>query len=116
MIYCKPFNILFLKTVKVGGSSFEVALSKYCGDECVITRCEEDYKRENNIGRGCQNFGNLVPHTSSNQALQFLGDEVFDNATKIVIDRDPVDRLVSQYFFEHNHVNNKNKDWLTLRS
>jgi hypothetical protein len=30
-------KLIFIKTKKVGGRSFEIALSKYCGPGCVIT-------------------------------------------------------------------------------
>lgn len=37
MIVCHERKIIFVKTKKVGGTSFEIALSKFCGPDCIIT-------------------------------------------------------------------------------
>ena len=37
MILCRDLNIIFIKTKKVGGTSFEIALSKYCDEGDILT-------------------------------------------------------------------------------
>ena len=37
MIYSKKHNFLFLKGVKVAGTSVEIALSKLCGNQDIIS-------------------------------------------------------------------------------
>ena len=37
MIICNPLKIIFVKTKKTAGTSFEIALSKFCESDCVIT-------------------------------------------------------------------------------
>lgn len=37
MILCHPLKLIFFTSKKVGGTSFEIALSSYCGPDCVIT-------------------------------------------------------------------------------
>lgn len=37
MIICHPLSLIIIKTQKVGGTSLEIALSKYYGPACIIT-------------------------------------------------------------------------------
>ena len=37
MIICHPLKLIFIKTKKVGGTSFEIALSSFCDASSVIT-------------------------------------------------------------------------------
>ncbi len=37
MIICHPLKLIFIKTKKVGGTSFEVTLSSFCDDDSIIT-------------------------------------------------------------------------------
>ena len=59
MIFSKLHNFLFLKGRKVAGTSFEVALSKICGPEDIITPVSPvDERHRIDLGyRHAQNFG-----------------------------------------------------------
>jgi hypothetical protein len=37
VIICHPLKLIFMKTKKVGGTSFEIALSSFCDDDSIIT-------------------------------------------------------------------------------
>lgn len=58
MIICHEQEIIFVKTKKVGGTSFEITLSGQCGPRCVITQITpQDEKIRQALGyRGPQNF------------------------------------------------------------
>ena len=59
MIYSKKHNFLFLKGVKVAGTSVEIALSKICGDQDIITpiaNIDERLRVQSGI-RHAQNYG-----------------------------------------------------------
>ena len=59
MIYSKKHNFLFLKGVKVAGTSVEIALSKICGNEDIITpiaNIDERTRVQMQI-RHAQNYG-----------------------------------------------------------
>ena len=59
MIYSKQHNFLFLKGVKVAGTSVEIALSKICGNKDIITpsaNIDERTRVQLNI-RHAQNYG-----------------------------------------------------------
>ena len=59
MIFSELHNFLFLKGRKVASTSFEVALSKICGADDVITPITPvDERHRINLGyRHAQNFG-----------------------------------------------------------
>nr|WP_115094653.1 sulfotransferase family 2 domain-containing protein [Synechococcus sp. UW106] len=59
MIYSKKHNFLFLKGVKVAGTSVEITLSKICGNKDIITpiaNIDERTRVQANI-RHAQNYG-----------------------------------------------------------
>lgn len=132
MIYCRNLNIIFVKTTKVGGTSFEIALSKYCDLNDIVTPISPDdentraslgyqkpvnYKMQNrsdilvNLGV----TGNFKNHITSEEIRQNLGNEIFSKSTKISIHRDPIDYIVSLYWYNKNNDNNKKFNHLSLR-
>src|SRR5215217_2781519 len=57
MIISHEHKFIFLKTRKTAGTSIEIALSRFCGEEDMITPIgREDKLRENLSPRGAQNF------------------------------------------------------------
>ena len=130
MIYCRDLNIIFLKTKKVGGTSFEIALSKYCDENDIVTpispedentRVSLGYQKPVNyeIRNRSNNLlnlgvaGNFRNHMTSEEIRQSLGDDIFSKCKKIVIHREPLDFLISQYWFRLR--NKKNIDQVSFR-
>jgi hypothetical protein len=123
LIICHPLKLIFIKTKKVGGTSFEVALTKYCSDECVITpisHTDEQY-RQKHVGRGPQNhledhrlgidqrespnfrvLDNFGNHSPALHVREALNAQRFRAYQFICIHRDPADFLISQYFYRLN--------------
>lgn len=120
MIICHPLRLIFIKTKKVGGTSFEIALSRYCGPDCVITKISDDDEviRKNLGFRGPQNNreknrnglgidgqlnefvqGDFDNHDNAEKVHRQIGDDNFGKYQKISIHRNPLDFLISQYFF-----------------
>ncbi|MEQ9259722.1 MAG: hypothetical protein RIG84_11550 [Roseovarius sp.] len=109
-----------MKTKKVAGTSFEIALSKYCGPNCIITpvskddeatrkrlgfRTAQNYLQANRAGFGVEGHPNQTikgkfenHHTASKIHAQ-IGDAIFYGYQKISIYRNPLDFLISLYFF-----------------
>ena len=124
MIICHPLKLIFLKTKKTGGTSFEVALSKYCTPECIITPIspEDEAVRKALNFAGPQNYllthrlgvtepnrvnfnllGDFGNHSQLWQFRRDLTRAMYDSYCKLAIHRDPADVLVSQYYFKMRH-------------
>jgi hypothetical protein len=116
MILLKKANLLFLKSRKTGGTSLEIALSKFADENCVITPISsEDEKLRKELGfRGPQNYlmkilifrtKKFYNHISAKLAKSHLGVDVWANSFKISIVRNPYDRAVSRYFWSKKTFN-----------
>lgn len=114
MIICHPKKLIFIKTKKVGGTSFEIALSKFCGDDCVITPITpEDEQLRVEMGfRGAQNYrntvwaahgmqtrGELFNHIPAPTLRSVMPREIWDGYTKIAFYRNPFDAVISRYYW-----------------
>ncbi len=125
MIISHTLKIIFVKTKKVGGTSFEIALSKFCGPDCIITPISPDDEKERiRLGyRHAQNFierdrcgssdkshinykikGNFSNHDPTQKIFGQVDRDILDRYLKISIYRDPLDFLISQYFFRMQNV------------
>ena len=58
MIYSKKQNFVFIKTRKTAGTAIEIALSKYCGSQDILTPLAEEgrMRRIKNKGPNAQNY------------------------------------------------------------
>ena len=123
MIISHRYKFIFLKTNKTAGTSVEIALSKICGPDDVITPISpEDEKTRKELGyRGCQNykypkweFGfwriakyfrkgirnfKFYNHMSAREIRAFVGPEIWDSYYKFAVERNPWDRIVSFYYW-----------------
>jgi hypothetical protein len=101
MIICHPLRIIFIKTKKVGGTSFEIALSGFCGPDCVITplMAADEALRAKLGGRGAQNWEahGFTAHSTATEVKAALPAEVWASYRKVTIWRDPFDALISRY-------------------
>ena len=125
MIICHGLKLIFVKTKKTGGTSFEIALSKSCNaDDIVCDISEGDELIRAELGfQGPVNFrrrqrekyldprygeahpnarimGKFTSHIRSQRICRNMGEELFSSYTKVSIHRDPLDFLVSQYYYK----------------
>jgi hypothetical protein len=127
MIVLHKEKIIFLKARKVGGTSFEIALSQFADKNDIITpiTLRDDGTKENHCWRGAQNYHwslmdlkdirkkNILKslierpstrkfwnHIPASEAKQKLGERIWKNYTKVSIIRNPFDYMVSSYFWE----------------
>lgn len=109
-------KFIFIKTNKTAGTSIEIALSRYCGPEDVITPISpQDEATRLSLGYPCaQNF--KVPlsrclrhyfrhgswprfynHMSAEEVIRIVGPEIWAEYFTFCFERNPWDRAISLY-------------------
>jgi hypothetical protein len=124
MIISHKFKFIFIKTVKTGGTSTEIALSKHLGEDDIITPISpEDEAIRQQLGyRGPQNC--WIPIHSSLRDLarfalkrkrrlkyynhigaasikKYVGEPIWSDYYKFCFSRNPWDRAISLYYWCH---------------
>jgi len=95
MIICHPLKLIFFKTCKTSGTSFESVLSNYCAPNCIITDGKSG--KQNNVfyfDNKRYKFGN---HTKSSEIKKLMYD-IWKDYKKIAIHRNPFEVLVSMFY------------------
>lgn len=128
MIISHKHKFIFIKTTKTAGTSIEIALSKHCGPDDVITplaKRDEDFRQQKGYP-GPQNcYGSFVRraagylkfllkgrpvrmqqlglrfynHISAEEIKARVPESVWNNYYKFCVVRNPWDRVVSHYYF-----------------
>lgn len=118
MIISHKHRFIFVKTKKTAGTSIEIALSKICGKEDIITpilsedesiRAALGYRSPQNytIG-GVQRFYN---HSPARVARALLGEDVWATYFKFCFERNPWDKVISWYFWRHKTEPRPSLSW-----
>lgn len=122
MIISHKHKFIFIKTRKTAGTSIEIALSKYCGSNDVITpliEVDENYRNE--LGyRGKQNYlYDLKSYSKNDILLAFLKKKklgfynhigaveikkrvptsIWNDYYKFCFERNPYDKFLSWYYW-----------------
>lgn len=108
MIISHRYKFIFIKTNKTAGTSIEIALSKFCDSDDIITPISlEDEIIRSHLGYlGPQNF--LSPcnsstlfynHISAKEVKALLTKDVWDGYYKFCFERNPWDRVISLYYW-----------------
>ncbi len=101
MIISHKYKFIFIKTNKTAGTSVEIALSKFCGPDDIITPISnEDEQIRQRLGyKGAQNHKGFYNHISAKKIKASVSKHVWNNYYKFCIERNPWDRLISFYYF-----------------
>jgi len=122
MIISHKHKFIFIKTRKTAGTTAEIALSKICGPDDIITPVSgpDEAARQEIAGRGAQNykiglkqyrFSDLIPilrkqrllqyynHITAEEIYRFIGPEIWNSYYKFTIERNPFDKAVSFYYW-----------------
>jgi hypothetical protein len=106
VIVSHEHGFVFMKTRKTAGTSVEIALSRVCGPDDVITPVTDDDEvlRRAHGGRGPQNFEappNLerkaFNHMPVSMVRKMLGRRKFESYLSFAVERNPWDSVVSLY-------------------
>lgn len=125
MILSHKHKFIFLKTNKTAGTSVEIALSRFCGNNDVITPIDpEDEKTRHDLGYpGPRNY--LAPlwdygprdvvdavrhrtgkrrffnHMTAREVRGLVGDRIWNDYYKFCFERNPWDRVISLYYWRN---------------
>jgi hypothetical protein len=122
LIISHKYKFIFIKTNKTAGTSIEIALSKICGDEDVITKFSvADEKVRSQLGYlGPQNYHvdrsrydirdwfrfifnikrrEFTKHMSARDIKRYVGEEIWNSYYKFCVERNPWDRMISNYYW-----------------
>jgi hypothetical protein len=117
-------KFIFLKTKKTGGTSIEIALSRLCGPEDVITRIsppDEELRQElgfpgpqntalpaDQVGLGARALAALrgralefYNHAPAEFVRRHVSPAVWDGYFKFSFERDPYDKAISRYYWSN---------------
>ena len=105
MIISHKHKFIFFKTRKTAGSSIQVALSKYCGEDDIITGQYRDGIDDNShsAGLNMDRFYTTHPHPEIVQTKSFINNlnpKIWDEYFKFAFVRNPYEIAVSRYFWE----------------
>lgn len=121
MIVSHRYKFIFLKTRKTAGTSLELALSRHCGPEDVVTRvmAAGEIRRTELGGVGPQNetvpIGRRRPrdhlralrgadirfynHVPASIARSWIGRPAWDDYYRFTVERNPWDKALSLYWW-----------------
>jgi len=105
VIVSHEHGFVFMKTRKTAGTSVEIALSRVCGPDDVITpvTSEDETLRRETGGRGPQHYESppldrkAFNHMPVSMVRRMLGRRRFESYFSFAIERNPWDAVVSLY-------------------
>lgn len=118
MIVSHQYRFIYIRCMKTASFSTELALSRVCGPDDVITPVgaadfapveEAETLRSQMGGHGPQNYLNpngrlrFRPHMSASEVRLLVGEKVWNSYYKWCVERNPWDKAISLYYFRHRN-------------
>jgi len=122
MIISHKYRFIFIKTMKTAGTSVEIALSEFLGDDDICTPlADADENTRRNLGyKGARNY--FVPlsgyrmknwkklllkrkrlryytHSSASRVRRLVGNDIWNSYFKFCFERNPWDKTISAYYW-----------------
>ena len=124
MIISHKYKFIFLKTTKTAGTSIELALSRFCGEDDIISEVSPaDEKLRRQLGTRGPQHHQAVPlakysvrdwkrllrrgrrrfvyynHMPAREVKALIGNTIWDEYYKFCFERNPWDRAISWYYW-----------------
>jgi len=122
MIVSHRYRFIFLKTRKTAGTSIEIALSRFCGEDDIITPItKEDERTRRGLGyQGPKHFrlsllkysradwmrlftkfkpAGCYNHMPASLIRSWVGEDVWNSYYKFAFERNPWDKVISSYYW-----------------
>jgi hypothetical protein len=104
VIVSHKYRFIFIKTHKVAGTSIEFALTRFAGEDGIVTpfsvRIDERERERSGFGVA-RNYktgaGEYRAHIPAEEVRNLLGRETFGRYFKFSVERNPYDKVVSLY-------------------
>lgn len=135
MIVSHKHKFIFLKTKKTAGTSIELALSKFCGSDDIITPLlEEEEMRIRGSYPEAQNYmipwhqynfnnwkkfflegkrANFFNHMRGERVKQLIGERIWNSYFKFCFERNPWDKVISGYYYGYRDSEDDSKPTLS---
>lgn len=135
MIISHRHRFIFIKTRKTAGTSIEIALSKFCGPDDVITPVLEEAARSEYGGRAPQHFRrgftdfrpydyrrflfdrrrqDFRNHLPGPRIRQMIPRTVWDGYFKFCVERNPYDKVISGHAWSNEIRRREGRPQLSL--
>ncbi|QBX56847.1 hypothetical protein EXE58_16250 [Nocardioides seonyuensis] len=104
MIASHEHRFIFIKTRKTAGTSLEIALSRHCGPDDIITPISPDDEvlRRKAGGRGPQHHDtdpSCYAHMTARRVVKVVGRSTWDDYFTFAVERNPFDVVASSWRF-----------------
>ncbi len=122
MIISHKHKFIFLKTHKTGGTSLQIALSRHCGADDIISRIHHSDQEELQKAGGLDQQNSKVSltrfnnrdwfqyllrgrqqhfseHLEARNIKRWLGDDIWNSYYKFCFERNPFDKVLSYYYW-----------------
>ncbi|MCL2930743.1 MAG: hypothetical protein MGG11_00075 [Trichodesmium sp. MAG_R03] len=88
MIISHKYKFIFLKTKKTAGTSIEISLSRFCGDDDIITPIDfTDEAIRKLLGQKPQNYLDFRNHITSQEVLKKIEPSIWNTYYKFCFER-----------------------------
>lgn len=123
LIISHKYRFIFLKSSKTAGTSMEIALSRFCGDQDIITplgaenesmRSRLKYPGHRNCGAPVRDYRlrdvarllvrrqrklRFYNHIPAAEIRNYIGEKIWNDYFKFCFERNPWDRVISWYYW-----------------